>query len=163
MSDHKHRRRERAAENGVILQQVGALPYRISKDGGLEVMLITSRQTKRFTLPKGWRMKGKKDHKAARIEAMEEAGVEGKIARQSIGSYFYWKRTDRCFIPVRVTVYPLEAKRTRSRWKERDQRIRKWLQPEDAALLVDEPELMTLLHQAGSNGGDAPFSDDNKN
>ncbi|MDR6757015.1 8-oxo-dGTP pyrophosphatase MutT (NUDIX family) [Mycoplana sp. BE70] len=153
MSDDKNRRRERAAQSGAILQQVGALPYRTNKDGSLEVMLITSRETKRFTLPKGWRMKGKSDHKAARIEAMEEAGVEGKIARKSIGSYFYWKRIDRCFIPVRVTVYPLQAKRTRSRWKERHQRLRKWLQPNDAALLVDEPELMTLLHQAGSDSG----------
>ena len=145
MSD-KNIQRERAAEKGKILKQVGALAYR-QDEGCLEVLLITTRQTRRFTLPKGWRMKGKSNHKAARIEAMEEAGVTGKIAAKPIGSYFYWKRTARCFIPIKVIVYPLEAKRTFAHWKERRERLRKWLRPSDAALLVDEPELITLLER----------------
>lgn len=147
MSKGKNRQRERAAEKGAILKQVGALPYRTDPKGRLEVMLITTRQTQRFTLPKGWPMKGKRDCKAARLEAREEAGVDGKASQDAIGSYFYWKRTDRCFVPVRVAVYPLKASATLQRWKEKSQRLRKWLRPREAALLVDEPELVTLLRQ----------------
>lgn len=66
MGESKNRRRERAAENGVVLKQVGALPYRIDKAGNMEVMLITTRQTRRFTLPKGWGINGKSDREAAR-------------------------------------------------------------------------------------------------
>jgi 8-oxo-dGTP pyrophosphatase MutT (NUDIX family) len=37
-------------------------------------------------------MKGRSDPEAAAQEAREEAGLEGKISRKSIGSYSYWKR-----------------------------------------------------------------------
>ncbi|PTM94178.1 NUDIX hydrolase [Mycoplana dimorpha] len=152
MGARKDRRREQEAEGGSVLNQVGALPFRRDKEGNIEIMLITTRQTRRFTLPKGWSMKGKSDRKAARIEAKEEAGVEGTIAGKAVGSYFYWKRTERCFLPIRVTVYLLETRRTLSRWKERRARLRKWLRPAEAALLVDEPELVSLLRQAGEDG-----------
>jgi ADP-ribose pyrophosphatase YjhB (NUDIX family) len=141
----KHLRRKQEAENGKILQQVSALPYRVLKDGSVQILLITTRETRRFTLPKGWRMKGKSPQKAATIEAKQEAGVKGKIKRGPVGSYFYWKRDLSCFLPIRVTVYPLKAQTILSRWKERGQRLRKWLRPSEAALLVDEPELVSLL------------------
>ena len=148
----KNRQREQAAEDGTVLNQVCALPFRRDKQGNIEIMLITTRQTRRFTLPKGWGMKGRSDRKTARIEAREEAGVEGRIADEAVGSYFYWKRTGRCFLPVRVTVYPLKTRRMLSRWKERRERLRKWLRPDEAALLVDEPELVSLLRQAEQDG-----------
>ena len=70
--------------------QVAALPFRI-KDGKIEVLLVTSRETKRWLIPKGWPMKGKKPHKAAAQEAEEEAGVKGEIKNKPLGSYDYWK------------------------------------------------------------------------
>ncbi|MBB5536368.1 NUDIX hydrolase [Rhizobium giardinii] len=115
------------------------------EDGSVEILLITTRETRRFTLPKGWRMRGKSPQKAAAIETEQEAGVEGKIQRDSVGNYFYWKRDLNCFLPIRVTVYPLRAKTILYRWKERGQRLRNWLRPSEAALLVDEPELVSLL------------------
>ncbi|MFT2214304.1 NUDIX hydrolase [Rhizobium giardinii] len=142
---NKRLRRKQEAENGKVLQQVSALPYRVLKDGSVQILLITTRETRRFTLPKGWLMKGKSPQKAAAIEAKQEAGVKGKIKPGPVGNYFYWKRDPSCFLPVRVTVYPLKAQTILSRWKERGQRLRKWLRPSEAALLVDEPQLVSLL------------------
>jgi 8-oxo-dGTP pyrophosphatase MutT (NUDIX family) len=133
------------AEKGKPVHQVAALPFRLGEDGKMEVMLVTSRETRRFTLPKGWRMKGKSDHQAAAIEARQEAGVKGRMLKQSPGSYHYWKRLPTAFVKVEVDVYLLAVEEEEKRWKEKLERSRAWLSPEEAALLVDEPELATLL------------------
>ena len=73
-------------------RQVAALPLRLAKDGALEIMLVTSRDTGRWITPKGWTSKRLKDCKAAAREAREEAGVKGKILRDAIGTYRYIKR-----------------------------------------------------------------------
>ena len=73
-------------------KQVAALAIRRDAIDGLRVMLVTSRGTKRYVAPKGWRMKGRQDHDAAQIEAMQEAGVVGRVRKKPIGFYEYWKR-----------------------------------------------------------------------
>lgn len=65
-----------------ILRQVASLPLRRSEDGKIEVLLVTSRETRRWIIPKGWPMKGKKQHEAAAIEAEEEAGVIGNTSKK---------------------------------------------------------------------------------
>src|SRR5580658_9664578 len=70
--------------------QIAALPSRRTAAGGVEVLLITSRETGRFIIPKGWPMKQLSDPDAAAREAYEEAGVVGKVKRKPIGDYFYW-------------------------------------------------------------------------
>ena len=88
------------------LKQVAALAYR--KHGkGVDVLLITSRETKRWVIPKGWPMKGKKDWDAAATEAFEEAGIEGTIGHKSIGTYHYVKRKLSGDLDCKVIVYPL--------------------------------------------------------
>src|SRR3546814_3720198 len=69
-----------------ILEQVGALPFRRSADGVLEVMLITSRDTGRWIIPKGWPMEGRSGPSAAQQEAFEEAGVLGIITGMPNGT-----------------------------------------------------------------------------
>jgi 8-oxo-dGTP pyrophosphatase MutT (NUDIX family) len=133
------------AEPRARARQVAALSYRKSRDGELQFLLISSRTTRRFILPKGWRMKGKTGAKAAAIEAHEEAGVFGKVAKKPFGSYRYFKRTDSEFILVKVDVYPLEVKGQRGKWLESSERAQSWLCLEDAATLLDEPALVTLL------------------
>lgn len=133
------------ARKGKPLHQVAALPFRATEDGGIHVMLVTSRETRRFTLPKGWRMKGKSDRQAAAVEAWQEAGVKGKTLKQSPGSYHYWKRLPKAFVHIGVDVYLLAVTEQAKRWKELEDRSRAWLSLEQAALLVDEPELATLL------------------
>ena len=135
-------------------EQVAALPFRKSPSGEIEILLITSRETRRFIIPKGWRMKSKKPWQAAAIEARQEAGVKGDVSAKPFGTYTYWKRMARYFQLIDVEVYPLEVKKESSKWREKDERQRKWLTVADAALLIDEPELVSLVLEFG--GGPRP-------
>jgi 8-oxo-dGTP pyrophosphatase MutT (NUDIX family) len=135
----------RKAKKGGRVRQVAAIPFRLGKDGGIEVMLVTSRETRRFIVPKGWPMKGKSGRKAATLEAEQEAGVTGKALKKPAGAYSYWKRLSNRFVRVDVVVYLLAVTDEHADWRERKTRRRAWLSPRDAALLIDEPELATLV------------------
>jgi 8-oxo-dGTP pyrophosphatase MutT (NUDIX family) len=126
-------------------KQVAALPVTLDADGRLRVLLITSRETKRFIVPKGWPMKGKKDHRAAAIEAKEEAGVVGRVHRKAIGTYTYWKRRADRFEFCEVHVFALEVAHQLKEWREKGQRQGAWLLIDDAIELVDEPGLVTMF------------------
>lgn len=76
------------------LTQIAALPLTVGDDGNVRVLLLTSRETKRWVIPKGWPMKGRKPYEAAAQEALEEAGVIGHTKKNPIGSYVYFKRRD---------------------------------------------------------------------
>jgi 8-oxo-dGTP pyrophosphatase MutT (NUDIX family) len=131
----------RAAEPRI---QYAALPFRESPRR--EVMLVSSRETKRWVLPKGWPMKGRKPHAAAAQEALEEAGLVGKIEKKPLGSYHYVKKLrNGAAILCRVDVFPLEVARQRKNWREREQRITRWFPAEEAAEAVREPELARII------------------
>ena len=126
--------------------QYAALPWRKRDDGVVEMRLITSRESKRWVIPKGGPMKDKTPEAAAAQEAYEEAGVIGKPSHKSLGIYHYDKRLRSGRLQhVRVMVYPLEVREERDIWPEMAERDRNWTTPGDAAGLVDEPELKTLL------------------
>jgi 8-oxo-dGTP pyrophosphatase MutT (NUDIX family) len=126
--------------------QYGALPYAVGKDGELRILLVTSRTTRRWIIPKGWPMKLRRPHQAAAQEALEEAGVVGKPQKRPIGDYQYDKLTDDGLsIRCTVTVFPLEVRSLDKRWKEALERERQWFTPGEAAKLVAEPELSALL------------------
>jgi 8-oxo-dGTP pyrophosphatase MutT (NUDIX family) len=135
----------RKAKKGERIRQVAAIPFRLTASGDFEVMLVTSRTTRRFIVPKGWPMKGKSGRKAATIEAQEEAGVLGKALREPAGTYSYWKRLANRFVRVDVIVYLLEVTEELADWQEAKRRQRAWLAPADAAMLIDEPDLSTLV------------------
>lgn len=126
-------------------KQVAALPFRRVEDGSLRVLLVTSRETRRYVIPKGWPWRGVKDHRAAAEEAREEAGIIGKAGKKSIGSYTYDKRQPDGVVPVRVRVFLLEVSRELDEWPESAERKRTWFTPEKAARAVDEPELAELI------------------
>lgn len=141
----KTKQKIKLATAGRILEQVAALPFRWSTAGELEVLVMSSRETHRVVIPKGWPMKNRKDWKSAEIEAREEVGVVGEIARKRIGQYRYWKRLEAHFVLCKVSVYPLAVRRQLDDWPERHERVHSWLSPEDAALLVDETDLGILI------------------
>lgn len=141
----KDKQKKRHLADGRPLEQVAALPFRITEDGGVDILVMTSRETHRVVIPKGWPMKNRKDWKSAQIEARQEAGVIGDIGRKRIGQYRYWKRLETHFALVKVSVYPLAVRRQLSDWPERHERAQMWINAEDAALLVDEPELGALI------------------
>lgn len=128
-------------------KQVAALPVRRDAEGQWRVLLLTSRETGRLVVPKGWPMDGRKDFRAAAIEAREEAGLVGRITRKPVGSYLYWKRLADRFTLCRVKVYLLEVQRQLKAWREKGQRRGLWFLPEDAADLVDEPGLAELIRE----------------
>ncbi len=124
--------------------QYAALPYRLGK--GLEILLITSRETGRWVIPKGWPMKGRKPHAVAAREAMEEAGVRGKVGKTALGAYPYAKRlANGAALDCTVEVYPLAVGRQMKQWPEQAERTLGWFSPVDAARVVDEPRLASLI------------------
>lgn len=124
--------------------QYAALPFR--RLHGLEVLLVSSRETRRWVLPKGWPIKGLKPHASAAREAFEEAGVEGKVSKTPIGRYRYDKRlADGSTVPCEVEVYPLEVVRQKAAWPEKGQRATRWFTPREAATAVVEPGLADLF------------------
>ncbi|MCB1493607.1 MAG: NUDIX hydrolase [Rhodobiaceae bacterium] len=132
-------------------KQVAALPVHVSEEGEVTVLVITSRDTGRWIIPKGWRMSGKKDCEAAAREAYEEAGVTGTIDKTPIGTYDYDKWiSEKKSIPCRVCVYVLHVEKKHKNWPENDERRRRWLSPEKAAKRVLEPELKGLLLGLGN-------------
>jgi 8-oxo-dGTP pyrophosphatase MutT (NUDIX family) len=129
-------------------KQVAALPWRRRK-GRIEVLLITSRETKRWVVPKGWPMEGVGDSQAAGIEAYEEAGVEGDAASLAFGSYDYVKRGPYGDQLCRVSVYPLQVRRQLRSWPEVKERSRRWHAVGLAADRVNEVDLAELIRSFG--------------
>lgn len=128
-------------------RQFAALPLR-GKGKALEVMLVTSRDTGRWVLPKGWAEEGLTGSKLAAKEAFEEAGVLGTVAAVPIGAYGYEKRlpgdrTRSC----EVAVFTMQVARELDDWPERHQRRRQWFRLAEAAELVQEQDLADLLQR----------------
>lgn len=125
--------------------QYGALCFRRGAEG-LEVLLITSRGTGRWILPKGWAIKNLSDSGTAAREAFEEAGVVGQVRSKSIGTYRV-RKWIHGGLPVYCTVqlYPLEVEQLRDKYPEKKQRKRRWFSQAEAASLLGDPELKALV------------------
>ena len=125
--------------------QFGALCYRIT-DGKIKVLLITSRRTQRWILPKGWPENGMTPGDSAANEAMEEAGVTGEINDRPLGVYHYKKTLENGEnYPCIVTIYALKVKKTWADYREKSERRRKWFSQKGAAKRVLEPDLALLI------------------
>ncbi len=126
--------------------QVGALCWRRSARSGPRVLLITSRDTGRWVIPKGWSMRNRTEAEAAAREAFEEAGITGEVSPRSIGIFGYLKKMPRGRdVPCVVRVYPLAVREMLRHYPEIGQRRMRWLKPAKAARKVDEPELAKLI------------------
>ena len=111
-------------------------------------MLITSREIRRWVIPKGWPKKGKSPRHSAAREAFEEAGVLGAVAKRSVGSFSYQKRLKSGAVVVcSVHVFPLEVRRQSKRWPEKQERVIKWLSASQAAKKVNEPMLGQIIRR----------------
>ncbi|WEX78132.1 NUDIX hydrolase [Sinorhizobium numidicum] len=127
--------------------QYAALCYRIrKKTRALDILLITSRDTGRWVIPKGWPMQGKKAHEVAEREAYEEAGVKGKVQKAAIGYYVYQKRMDHGLkISCKVQVHALEVEDFCKNFPEKGARQLEWVSYQEAAKRVAEPSLRDLI------------------
>ena len=137
---------KRVKQRSKLRRQFGVLPWRRAADGRVEVMVITSRETRRWVIPKGWPIKGLAPGMAAAREAFEEAGVEGYASLSEVGAYRYEKRLRSGRLqPVEVGVFSLQVSEEAAEWPEMHERQKRWVTPDEAAELVDEPELKSLI------------------
>lgn len=128
--------------------QVAALCYRQAQDSK-EVLLITSRGSGRWIIPKGWPIDGKDAPGAALQEAWEEAGVRaGRVTSKAVGVYFYDKELSTGLpVPVETLVFAVEVSQLATDYPEVAQRSRKWVSPAVAAHMVKEPDLQKILRE----------------
>jgi 8-oxo-dGTP pyrophosphatase MutT (NUDIX family) len=109
-------------------------------------MLVTSRDTRRWIIPKGWPIVLEAPHASAEREAHEEAGVVGTVGRDSIGAYLYEKRLASGIVVIcEVLVFPLEVMHQEDDWPEKAERTFQWFSPDDAANAVREPGLREII------------------
>jgi 8-oxo-dGTP pyrophosphatase MutT (NUDIX family) len=133
-----------------LRMQYAALPYR--DEGELEVLLVTSRETRRWIIPKGWPMASRHAWESAAREALEEAGVEGAVSHTPVGTYIYDKRlAGGVLVPCSVEVFALKVARQRKQWREKDQRDVRWFPIAEAIEMVQEQSLKALLRSFASS------------
>jgi 8-oxo-dGTP pyrophosphatase MutT (NUDIX family) len=131
--------------------QYAALCYRVRKGHSLEILLITSRDTGRWVIPKGWPMKGKRAHEVAAREAFEEAGVKGSCERAPIGHYVYRKKLDSGLkVSCKVHVFAMKVAGLRGNFPEKGERKLVWFEYREAARRVAERSLRDQILRFGS-------------
>jgi predicted phosphate transport protein (TIGR00153 family) len=128
-----------------MIEQFGVLPYYLDREGQLQILLITSRDTGRWVIPRGNPMPSLPPRQAAIQEAFEEAGLTGIVGAEEIGAYGYQKKRKGAIVPARVHIFPLQVTVQSRQWPERHQRETRWFGRAEAAAAVDEPELKALI------------------
>jgi 8-oxo-dGTP pyrophosphatase MutT (NUDIX family) len=132
--------------------QFAALPWRIGDGGRRQIMLLTSRETRRWVIPKGWPMKGHKPAEVARQEAYEEAGLIGHIVgKRPLGNFHYQKQLAKNVRLCQVRVFSFRVEAQLEEWPEKQHRETEWFDAIEAATLVDEVGLAGIIERfAGS-------------
>ncbi len=130
-----------------VHRQCGALPYRLTPMGVVEVLLVTSRGTGRWIIPKGWPIPGLSDPESAAREAYEEAGVLGEIAETLLGTFTHWKSAEDGAEPgmFHIDLYPLRVERELTLWPEAHQRRKVWVSIAQAVTMIEPGELRDLV------------------
>jgi 8-oxo-dGTP pyrophosphatase MutT (NUDIX family) len=127
--------------------QFAALPFH--EGSTRRVMLLTSRDTGRWVIPKGWPMPGRKPCQVAKQEAFEEAGLIGKlVSKQPVGSYHYMKvLSPGQQMLCEVLVFLFEVDYQLEDWPEKSERETSWFEPREAAALVAEGGLSEIIRR----------------
>jgi uncharacterized protein len=135
-----------------MIKQFGAIPFRRER-GATRILLITSRETKRWVIPRGNPIPGLSAPKTAEQEAIEEAGIRGIVSREPVGRYAYGKRRrDGSIVVAVVEVYGISVETELDDWPERHERERRWFEPEAAAAAVNEADLAELIRKVAKGG-----------
>ncbi|HEU0310880.1 MAG TPA: NUDIX hydrolase [Sphingomicrobium sp.] len=128
--------------------RVGALPFRETDAGRVDILLIRRLDRHVWTVPKGRLVAGRTDHESAELEAFEEAGVAGSISETAIGSFLYNKaatmKPEHAEI-VEVALFPMMVDCELPQWPEMAKRERRWFRQHDVARFVLPGELRDLL------------------
>lgn len=124
-----------------IVRQAGVVPYRISKKGRIQVLLVTSRNHDRWVFPKGTIEKNETPAQCALREAGEEAGIFGEIESACLGRYRY----DKFGSPREVDIFLMRVDEVHDEWPEDHQRDRDWFTLEEAASQMIDPEMTRIV------------------
>lgn len=131
-------------------RQAAALCFRTGPKGD-ELLLITTRKSRRWIIPKGWLIEGLSASDTALQEAWEEAGIMGECGCHPIGRFSYVKnRRTKGPVLCSVDVFPVFVHSVAAHYPEADRRERLWLSPEKAARRVNLPDLASLLRNVGA-------------
>jgi 8-oxo-dGTP pyrophosphatase MutT (NUDIX family) len=128
----------------VKFKQFAALPYRM-RDNEIEILLITTRKKRRWSVPKGWPIRHSTPQQTAATESYEEAGVHGAIGTRRIGQFRKRRLKKKQRVMCDVQIFPLEVTRQNSNWPEKHERSRKWVAPWEAAKLVKKAGLRRVI------------------
>ncbi len=120
-------------------RQSAVIPLRKNK-GDLEILMISSRKKKRWVIPKGVKEPDLSSQDSAAKEALEEAGIEGRVSSAAMGSYQYQKWGGTCT----VEVFPMIVETMHAEWEE-SYRDREWVSLEEAIERVTEEALKEML------------------
>lgn len=133
-----------------VKKQYAALPMR--RFGSRhKVLLLTSRDTGRWVVPKGWPIRHLAPWQTAAIEAFEEAGLRGRVKKKPLGAYTYNKRRrKKQSVRCSVKVYLMLVDEVLKKWPEAHERKRDWFDPKKAAKRVNEPELKMILRDVAN-------------
>jgi 8-oxo-dGTP pyrophosphatase MutT (NUDIX family) len=146
----------------VVRVQYGALPYRFTPTAALEILVVTTRQSRQWIVPKGWPIKRLSPAKSAAREAFEEAGVRGKIGARALGVFRYKKGANGngngSDPDYEVKIFPLLVRRQSATWPEFGQRVVQWVDPEKAIALIRDPELKTIVEKFAKRAATAAAS-----
>jgi 8-oxo-dGTP pyrophosphatase MutT (NUDIX family) len=126
-----------------VRQQAAAIPFRRSGKK-LEICLIRRNGSKKWGIPKGFVERGDTTKDAALKEALEEAGLKGRLVGDAVGTYEYRKWGTK----LDVTVYLMEVQEEEDEWDEADFRDRQWMSFEDAAEKLEEHPVQPLIDGA---------------
>ena len=128
-----------------VLRQAGVIPFRYGPEG-LKVLLITSRDTGRWVIPRGGIEKGSTAAQTAEREAYEEAGVKGTISTTPLGSFVYDKRLRAgALSSATVEVYAMRVEKELKKWPEQSERRLQWMSIPEAVEAVEERGMAALL------------------
>jgi 8-oxo-dGTP pyrophosphatase MutT (NUDIX family) len=133
----------------VKFKQFGALPYRM-RDNGVEILLITTRKKRRWSVPKGWPIKDSTPRQTAATEAYEEAGVRGAVGKKKIGSFIKRRLKNKQSVICDVQIFPLEVRQRQANWPEKRQRNRIWVAPRQAVRMVRKAGLRSAIRNLGN-------------
>ena len=139
-----------AVGDSTILYQYGALPYSISEQEGIRILLVTTRGRRNWIIPKGWPIRNLTAAATAAREAYEEAGLVGAIVGDEPLGYFRYQKPRN---PHRVTIFEVSVflfavERQLRKWPEKSERETRWFAPEEAAVLVAPLGLADILRTA---------------
>jgi 8-oxo-dGTP pyrophosphatase MutT (NUDIX family) len=125
--------------------QYAALPWRM-RNGVREMLLITSRNTRRWIVPKGWPLKGCSPPECAALQALEEAGVSGRVQSKPLGVYRYKKiKRSGAAVFCTVQVFGMKVTRQRRKWREKKARDWLWCAPAEAIKHIKEAGLRKIV------------------